>query len=471
MKGGENMEGFLGIDIGTTNSKALLLTEDGKLLRSWKQATPDLYIRGHRYIDIRKIEEFTDDWMEEAQQLCRLRSVSYSSIGESVVPVKDGKAQGPPLVWYEDVGISDGYLEKYTDFEYTGVHDSGTYSLYKIIWMEKNILPEKPDFWLPVSSYLIYRKTGNARWDTSQAGRSYLYDIHKREWITGLKERYDIHVPEKIGRTGEACGEKDHIVYGLGGHDHYVGLFAVHRLCGGQELFYDSMGSSSVLAAVMDDSEKRLRGKATYNPKGGCLVTGFKDEEYVVNRSMDYYGRILDRIRRWKTIEKTTQFFEKQNQMMDSPVSRKLCLFGCRKGYGKYSENAADMNCLEIRDDTELSDLIFSAYIYLSLGSKHMYDELAGFCSTSPENMPYFAGGGITENRLFMKLKATAVGREINVLNTTELSALGAALSGMCACGKDSVPKEMSEELLYKDSIHPDPNCMEILDQMRNRYE
>ncbi|MFR6332845.1 MAG: hypothetical protein ACLUOI_31480 [Eisenbergiella sp.] len=75
--------------------------------------------------------------------------------------------------------------------------------------------------------------------------------------------------------------------------DHYVGLYAVRKLYGSSDLFYDSMGSSSVLAMVKADGEKKLRGTATFNPKGGCLVTGFEPEEYVVNRALDYYGRVL----------------------------------------------------------------------------------------------------------------------------------------------------------------------------------
>lgn len=465
------MDGFLGIDIGTTNSKALLLSEDGQLQSCWTQKTPEKTVNGKRFIDIQKIEEFMDYCTLESGKICNLRSIGFSSIGESVVPIKDGKALYMPLVWYEEQNVSEVDTGTYTDFEYTGVHNSGTFSLYKIFWMEKNILTEKPDFWLPVSSYLVYRKTGVGIWDTSQAGRSYMYNIHNKSWITDITEKYAIRVPEKIGRIGQFCAEKDGIVYGLGGHDHYVGLFAVHHLCDRQELFYDSMGSSSVLAAIMKDDNDNLKGKETYNPNGGCLVTGFLDGEYVVNRSLDYYGRLLDRIRNWKTETSAAEFFDSQNIQMNSVQKDSLCLFACRKGYGKYSKTADYMNCLEIKDRTGLNELVFSAYVYLSLGSRAMYKELCRFCSSSVEDMPYFAGGGITQNSFFMKLKATALDREIKVLKTTELSALGAVIAGMCACRRDGVLREEGKKLLYKDEILPDSNYDKILNQMRERYE
>ena len=36
------MDGFLGIDVGTTNSKAVLLGENGDILSIWKQETPQV---------------------------------------------------------------------------------------------------------------------------------------------------------------------------------------------------------------------------------------------------------------------------------------------------------------------------------------------------------------------------------------------------------------------------------------------
>lgn len=219
------MYGFLGIDIGTTNSKAILINEDGDIVSTWKQKTPQVLRNGHSYFDIQKIEVFIDQWTEEAKRLVRLRSISFSSIGESVIPLKDGKVIGLPLVWHEQTDEIDETVKrrvlKDSGFEHTGVHDTPTFAVYKMTWMMKHELTELPDMWLPISSYLIYRKTGTARWDTSQAGRSYLYDIHKKEWNRNAAEELDIGLPEQIGSMGDVCGCKDGIVYGLGGHDHY----------------------------------------------------------------------------------------------------------------------------------------------------------------------------------------------------------------------------------------------------------
>ena len=50
------MDGFLGIDVGTTNSKAVLLGENGDILSIWKQETPQVLKGGRSYFDIEKID-------------------------------------------------------------------------------------------------------------------------------------------------------------------------------------------------------------------------------------------------------------------------------------------------------------------------------------------------------------------------------------------------------------------------------
>lgn len=470
------MDGFLGIDIGTKNSKALLLDESGNIVHMWKQTTPHILKDSHYYFDITNIEAYTDYWIEEAKSICRLRSVGFSSIGESVVPIKSGKAISMPLVWYERTDYvaeeKKEILHRWAGFEYTGVHRTPTFSAYKMLWMLENVLSELPDLWLPISSYLIYRKTGIARWDTSQAGRSYLYNIHKKEWNLDVAEQLRLRLPEKVGSLGDYCGCCDGIVYGLGGHDHYVGLYAVRKLYGSSNLFYDSMGSSSVLAVVKADEEKKQRGVATYNPKGGCLVTGFQPEEYVINRALDYYGRVLESLMNLSGRKADKLLYDAVNgELLHLPESERLCMFACPKDYGKYADLAQDMNLLKVKENSSFPELILSGYLYMVLGTDNMYQELSRYCNGSQNEMPYFTGGGITDNKLFMQLKAAALNRELTILKTSEISSLGAAISGLCACGEGKRLGKMKEVLLEGEKVIPQMQYVEYIAEMKKRYE
>lgn len=100
------MDGFLGIDVGTTNSKAVLLGENGDIFSIWKQETPQVLKGGRSYFDIEKIDACVDHWIEEAGKVSELKSVGFSSVGESVIPLKSGKVLSMPLVWHEQTDDS-----------------------------------------------------------------------------------------------------------------------------------------------------------------------------------------------------------------------------------------------------------------------------------------------------------------------------------------------------------------------------
>ncbi len=470
------MDGFLGIDIGTTNSKGILLNQSGRIISVWKQTTPRLKKGSRCYFNIGKIAEYTDQWIQEAEGLTKLISVGFSSIGESVVPIKDGRAIGMPLVWYEQTADIPPHkkelIERHGDFGITGVHKTLTLGVYKMIWMQENELLRVPDFWLPVCSYLVYRKTGIAMWDTSQAGRSYIYNIHQKKWQTDAMEELGITLPRKVGMLGDSCGSSDGIIYGLGGHDHYVGLYGVCKLYGGTDLFYDSMGSSSVLALIREDGGQNLGGRVTYNAGGGCLVTGFKSGEYVISRAFDYYGRVLECLANMGGGKGDAKFYQNVNKdLLTLPSLERLCRIACPRDYGPYAEQAEGINLLDIMDRCTPEELMLSGYLYLALGTNRLYTDLGQYCGNAQQDMPYFAGGGITGNKMFMEWKASALGRKITVLQTAEISALGAAISGICACGRGEALKELKEKLSGGEVIEPRQDYREYILEMKRRYE
>jgi len=470
------MKGFLGIDIGTANSKALLLSEEGTVIYTWSKPTPHVRVSGLDFFDINKIEKVVEQFISEARKRCQLKSVSFSSVGESVVPVKNGKAIENPLIWHEDNFAIDkkiiNFIEQYAGFENTGVNHSKTYAIYKMIWLQEHLLHQIPDFWLPISSYFIYRKTGCAIWDTSQAGRSYVYNIHQRKWIEDITGEL---IPAKlgdIGMIGTCCGYYDGIIYGLGGHDHYVGLYGIYELHGNTEIFYDSMGSSSVLAMVKKDPHKKLGGRNTYNPKGGSLVTGFNKQEYIVNRSFDYYGRVISCLINIRGDCADNAYYNNLNIKIGKNIKNmRPCLITCKNDFNRASDKIKSINFLHVSEKASFEEMVLGGYYYLALCTQHMFNDLLKFCSDTKQTMFYFAGGGIVNNDLFMKLKATVLGREVMTPKVSEISALGAAISAVKAAGYEDILPYAKNNLLDGNKIYPDRQYEPLGKEMMQQYE
>ena len=153
------MHGYLGIDIGTTNTKLLVVGQNGMLLTSTSEKTPVTHIDGLVYFDLARIEALIDGFLQMAASICDIKSVGFSTVGESVVPLRDGKVLHPPLMWNEaralDTPQEISYLDHESRFEISGRHPNNLYSINKILWMTRNLQLGKVELWLPLSSYFV----------------------------------------------------------------------------------------------------------------------------------------------------------------------------------------------------------------------------------------------------------------------------------------------------------------------------
>ena len=465
------MKAYLGIDIGTTNTKALLLGQNGFVLWSDSCATPHLLIEGVEYFSLQGIENIVDRFIQSASEMHSLRGVAFSSIGESVVPVKGGKAIGDPLMWYEanahQTQDEGEILKRWAKQEITGLPYSDFYSAGKMLWMRKR-MKQIPDYWLPLTTYMVWRKTGYTGWDNSQACRSYLYDIHKRQWIAPLLDALSLKAPGTLDYMGAQCGERDGITYGLGGHDHITGLHAIYDMQGDMPFLYDSMGTSSVLAALTNADRDTLKAKDVYNAPDGCVVSGFKENEYIVTRSFRHYGGLLSTLMKLGGIKGPRALYALNTRIREEVALAPGALFA---NYGDIILGYQGKDALSVFDlapGTSIEHLIACAYLYLGVAGSFLCDELLNVIQP---HQPYYAGGGMTENALLMEIKATAIERDINLLNISEIGALGAALIAAGVCGDQSAVRAAAEAALNSGTtVHPNKQWISALREDKKRY-
>lgn len=465
------MRAYLGIDIGTTNTKALLIGEDGQRLWSASKLTPHVRKEEVEYFALRQLEEIVDDFIAQAGRLHLLKGVAFSSVGESVVPIKNGKALGDPVMWYEAVACQDegedAILQKWAGYERTGLPHSTYYSVGKILWMRRR-LEQTPEIWLPLTSYMVWRKTGCISWDNSQACRSYLYDIHERTWIEPLLGALSLEAPGSLDYMGAVCGERDGILYGLGGHDHMTGLHAIYDMLGDCSFYYDSMGTSSVLALVIDADREKLKERGAYNGKGGCVVSGFRQGQYIVTRSFRHYGALLATLMGVGGNAATPQDYEALNGRIQGCMTRQLESMFANYGdliLGYRGKDA--INLLSLAPGATLDELMRSAYIYLAVTGAMEYEELA---KVGRRDLPYYAGGAIVKNELFMQVKATAIEHGITVLDVSEIGALGAALIAARANGDEAAIAAVAQRYLGGTVVQPREEWVKSLQKAKSQY-
>ena len=474
------MDIYIGIDIGTTNSKALVYDGEGNLVKDFFCHTEYKTVGGLKFFDVKAIDVFVDSIEEQASKIGTVRSVGFSSIGESTIPVDEkGRVLFNAPLWSE-VPITANEEERRiitasNSFMTTGICQNGLLALDKILWMRRNY-PEtrRAKWYLPFSSYEVFRKTGLAVWDYSQALRSNAFLVHKRIWNTELLDKFGLHVFGALAPMGTACGEKHGIIYGLGGHDHITGLYSIYSMLheNHPSFFYESMGTSAVLALLMGNGEQNYPQLATYNPIEGSFLPGFRDNEFGLTRSFRRFGELNSF---WMRLggreEDHTAYAALAEEMESRPYKQLSLMVECDSDFIRGNSQDGVLNFYHVNPSADVVDYMRSIYLYLAVGAHALEDVLRKVVGIS-ESIPYVAGGAVTRDALFMTLRATALGHDIQCLRNKEISALGGVYVGMHAAGATNAIKALSTTLLRGGvSYHPYPKYESWIADAKEQYE
>lgn len=271
---------IVGIDIGTTNSKVGVFSEEGRQLCVVSRPTETLHDDrlGIAYYDPERMWETLFIALKEALSSlgdAHVAAIGIASMAESglVVERATGNPRSPFLPWFDTCSESQAGLIKresdpYERFRRSGLHGSFKLGLAKVLWIQEQIpdaLIGGDPVWLSASSWIAYRLTGRMAFDDSLAARTYAYRIDRREWDTewvrhfGLPETlFPETVPggHPIGAVKpelQGLGLHDRTQVAIAGHDHVAAALAVGAIQPGA--VYDSMGTAETLVGTLTERE------------------------------------------------------------------------------------------------------------------------------------------------------------------------------------------------------------------------
>ncbi len=216
----------MGVDIGTQGTKSVIVSLDGRVLGlglaeygveqphpSWAEQWPQVWEEAtYRAIKTSIVNANID--RNEIAAVC----VS-GLYGGSGIPVdKNFNPLRPCLIWMDRRATKQvKWIKKNIDldllFEITGNYVHTYFGYPKILWIKEN----EPKIWkyvykfIPPSSYVEYKLTGNLAVDYSSAGNlGGIFDIHRLCWSEELGEKLGIPIekmPEKLVPSAEIIGE------------------------------------------------------------------------------------------------------------------------------------------------------------------------------------------------------------------------------------------------------------------------
>ncbi len=444
---------LIGIDIGTQSVRALVFDARGNQVAQARRPTPETHVAPDRleYDPEAMFAAVTDCLREVAAALAGrpVASIAVASVGESCVIVDQaGKPLAPSIVWHDTrtVEVAEGLRETVGVerlFEITGMQLDRIFTLCKLIWMRQHWpdAMQRTRRVLMIADWIAFRLSGVAATDFSLASRTLYLDLTKRQWSDELiaLAGFDSSVlapliasgtalgpvlPEVLAETGIAGTP----VVGVGAHDHICGAMAAGM--GARGTMIDSIGTAEALEMATEQPSFDLA-----LPKQNLIQGAFEAHQslFFILSSPVYAGGAMEWFRGLvghPSYETLIGEGEAARPGADGVVYLPR-MVGPTSSDPEHPVRGAFIG---LNNDTTRGTLYRAVIEGLAMRTAFIVDSLGAIGGLPPVDRIRLIGGG-ARNRLFNAIKAAAYGRPVTVVDTSEATALGAALLGGVAAG------------------------------------
>ena len=435
-----------GFDIGTSKIRCILYSEKGNILLNSSYKTPLITTSEGHYNPTSEIIKLTLKILKKTFKFSNdnnylIKGIAFSSVGEAGVPIdKNLKELLDIIPWYDqrtksirDNIINNKILKKI--YKITGLNNDHFFSVYKLLWIKKN----KPNLfnkiykWLPVNDYVAMKLTGEISTDHSQALRTLMYNPKKLKWSQEMLSEFKINkkILPKIINSGDKKGYllkkikkilniKYDCVVVNGGHDHFVGIFAL----GGfkKNTIVDSLGSAEAVTLSTNYYNPDISLQKS-NFITGVFKTKFKAYYYIV-ASILTSGLIIE----WFKETFNIKDFNQLNKILKTSKIRKNLIFFPQFEYSHSPINVPKTNGFigGIDRSTTVGDIYKSVLESLSFDTMNAIEfmQLKGKVKVNK----VISSGGSAQNIAWMKLRANIFKKDIYIDKNIENVSFGSAL-------------------------------------------
>jgi len=442
---------LLGIDVGSTNCKAILFDRAGRLVASAYTPTPTRRPRPNwAEYDPEALWQTVAGTVRKAVghvDPARVRGVAVASMGESGVLLDEaGRPVYPIIAWYDSRTMPQHhYWMEHTDaraaFMISGIMPEPIFGIYKLMWLRDHA-PEAYEAaacWLQVADYIAFRLCGVQATDYSLATRTMLLDLQQRRWSDMLIEQAGMRrglLPElapsgiRLGSVTDAAAMATGLLpgtsVGVGGHDHVCGAFASGVDEAGTCL--DSIGTAEAVFLTLDTlglDDALWRAGRTF----GAHVAREKyytiDGLWTSGAAVEWARSLLA----WPQADTngTDSFERMEMQAASAPVGSLGVFFLPRLAGGDHGA------FIGLTTDTRAAVLGRAVYEGLAYEWRRYLELIEAALGTQARTIKVIGGGA--RSSLWIQIKADVLRRPLHVLMIEESVALGAALLAGLAAG------------------------------------
>jgi xylulokinase len=470
---------YIGVDLGTSSVKLVLMDETGKIHGTTSREYP-LFFPQPGWS-----EQHAEDWYREAVEGLKelLKDVDKSQVagisfgGQMhglVILDENDEVIRPAILW------NDGRTQKQVDYlnneigketlsKYTANIAFAGFTAPKILWVKENE-PENfkriKKIMLP-KDYLAYKFTGTFCTDYSDASGMLLLDVQNRKWskemcdICGITEDMLPTLFESYEKVGELNAEltaelglNSGVVVAAGAGDNAAAAVGTGTV--GNNRCNISLGTSGTIFMSSDnfavDSNNALHSfdhADGHFHLMGCMLSAASCNKWW----MDEILKTKDYADEQKGIEKLGE-----NHVFFLPY-----LMGERSPWNNPNARATFTG---ITMDTTREDMTQAVLEGVAFATRDMY-EVAKSIGVAPQRTMICGGGA--KSPLWRKMIANILNVEVDVPVCEEGPGMGGAMLAMVACGAYSSVEEAAKAIVKVDKTEkPDP---ELVKKYEARYQ
>jgi xylulokinase len=484
----------MGLDIGTTGTKANIFNEQGEIVASAYREYPLLHPRpGWVELNPEQVWQCVCDAVGEAAGGASrdpVRAFAISVLGEAGVPIgSDGSVLGNTIVAFDNRAsdLFDAWIAEQDPAEImrvTGQPPNQMYTIVKLMWMKQN----QPDLYRRIHRYPTYDAFALHKMGLepcpgySVAARTMAFDIHQKVYSEKICEAAGISpevfcpaVPtgQVVGNLGRAAAQQLGLPEGClacaGSHDQPAG--ALGSGVTDATVAMDATGTVECFAVAMDKpvvNETMLRNSLScyphaapglfvslaFNFSGGSLFRWARDtfgeaeKKEAERRGIDVYQVLTD-------------------EMADEPTDIFVVPHFTVSGTPHMDPNPVGA-IIGLTLSTTRPKFLRAILEGISYELKLNLDVLR---QAGVEVREFRAVGGGAKSDFWLQLKADMYNTPIIRLQVAEAASLGMAISAGVAAGVYRSAREAAQALVTpQETFTPDPNRAAYYDEMLERY-
>lgn len=495
-----NIENYLlGIDLGTTNVKAIIMDEHGTVVSSASRAN-SLIFPGSGMV-----EQNAEAWWENTAEILReatehagpeivkkIRGICISSQTVTMLPLdREGNPLRNALIWMD--ARSAGELQYIIDtigfdryVSIIGAQPDVAFLPNKILWFKQN----EPELFaktyriMQASSYLNFKLTGQMTMDIDQAARCQCLDINTLKWSDEISDVIGVDlnsilpqpkaVDEIIGSVTAGAAAETGLVSGIpvvaGASDAMASMYAT-----GLSKIGEAGESSGTTSLVFVGHDKPSPSDLPVVTKP-CSISGMP---YIFDAPINTSGASI----KWylDTFGKAEQdyaalhninVYEYLNQLAaeSEPGSRGLIYFPYLLGERAplWNSHAKGM-FIGLSMDTERKDIIRSVFEGTAFALRHVMTTIKD--TGAKADCLRITGGG-SKSRVWSQIKASMLRMPVYILDekSGDVPFGDTLIAGHAVGVFPDLTETISKLIQVKEIIQPVEEWADVYDQMYPLY-